>query len=120
MPEKEPLLSDYELMECIERGLAKFGSNVKYAVIWRMVVLGDSPKEGILAKPQAFVSALKSIFGSSAKIIEWEVLDQIKERIHPEYSEVQDFVLLVSMLRREQNLRESLLITNSRRSQEFA
>jgi hypothetical protein len=51
-------LSDYELMDCIEQGLGKFGSSMKYAVTWRMVALGDPPKEGILTNPQAFVSNL--------------------------------------------------------------
>lgn len=56
-------LNDYDLMECIEAGLNRFGRAIKYSVMWRMIVLGDAPKEGILVKPEAFIAALQSIFG---------------------------------------------------------
>jgi hypothetical protein len=94
-------LNDYDLMECIEKGLGKFGSGIKYAIMWRMVVLGDSPKEGILVNPQAFVSALQSAFGYSAKIIEQEVVDEIKARADPEFSEIDTLIDLINALRRQ-------------------
>lgn len=94
-------LSDYELLECIEAGLAKFGPGIEYSVMWRMVILGDSPKEGILANPQAFVAALRSIFGHSARVIEQEVVAQIKSKATSEYSDVVDFAELVRVLRKE-------------------
>lgn len=106
-------LSDYEMMECIEEGLNKFGSSIKYAVMWRMVVLGDSPREGILAKPEAFVSALHSIFGNSAKSIEQEVITQIKSRADPEYYDIEGLAELVRALRR-QNLSDLVVVNDLR------
>jgi hypothetical protein len=101
MSQRNLPLNDYDLMECIEKGLGKFGPGIKYAVMWRMVVLGDSPKEGILVNPQAFVSALQSAFGHSAKIIEQEVVDQIKARADPEYSEMENLTDLINALRKQ-------------------
>lgn len=93
--------SDYELMECVERALDRFGPGVKYAVMWRMIVLGNPPKRGILVDPDAFIAALQSIFGRSAKLIEQAVLDEIKARSGSEYSEIDDLSKLVNLIRRE-------------------
>jgi hypothetical protein len=95
------LLNDYDIMDCIEEGLNKFGPGIKYAVMWRMVVQGASPKEGILANPQAFVSALRSIFGRSAQMIEQEILEQIKNKADNQYSELSSFTELVNALRKQ-------------------
>jgi hypothetical protein len=107
MPLIADSLNDYDLMECIEEGLDKFGPGIKYSVMWRMVVQGDSPKEGILVNPKAFLSALRSIFGHSAKVIEVEILGRIKARAKPEYSAVEDLSELIIALR-HQHLREPL------------
>jgi hypothetical protein len=93
------LLNDYDIMDCIEEGLNKFGPGIKYTVMWRMVVQGASPKEGILANPQAFVRALRSIFGHSAQMIEQEILEQIKA--DNQYSELSSFTELVNALRKQ-------------------
>ena len=110
MTQRSRPLNDYDLMECIEKGLSKFGPGIKYTIMWRMVVLGDSPKEGILVKPQAFVSALESAFGHSAKIIEQEVVDQIKARADPEYSEIEGITELVTALRKQSVLSQTMTL----------
>src|SRR5487761_59910 len=102
-------LGDYELMECIECGLNRFGPSIKYTVMWRMVVLGDAPKEGILVKPKALVVALQSIFGYSAKLVEQAVLDEVKARVDPEkYTEIDNLTGMINAVRK-QNLFEQIL-----------
>lgn len=100
-PARKHSLNDYDLMECIEEGLNKFGPGIKYTVMWRMVVLGDSPKEGILANPQAFVAALHSIFGRSAEMLEREVVSRIKARADEDYATIEGLVELVQALRKQ-------------------
>ena len=65
-------------------------------------MLGDSPKEGILANPQAFIKALESIFGHSAKAIEEEVMNQIKAHVEPKYAFFDSLPKLVHELRMQQ------------------
>ncbi len=98
---KQHSLNDYDLMECIDEGLGKFGPGIKYAIMWRMIVLGDSPKEGILANPQAFVTALHSIFGRSAEMVEREVVGRIKARADKDYATIESLVELVQALRKQ-------------------
>ncbi len=96
-------------MECIERGLNQFGPSIKYTVMWRMVVRGDAPKEGILVKPEAFVAALQSIFGHSAKLVEQAVLDEVKAQVGPEkYTEIDNLTDMINAVRK-QNLFEQIL-----------
>ena len=77
--------------------------------MWRMVVLGDAPKEGILVKPEAFVSALQSIFGRSAKLMEQAVLDEVKSRFgSEEYSEIDNLTDMINAVRK-QNLFAQIL-----------
>jgi len=95
------LLNDYDMMDSIEEGLNKFRPGIKYTLTWRMVVQVASPKEGILANPQAFVTALRSIFGRSAQMIEQEILEQIKNKADNQYSELSSFTELVNALRKQ-------------------
>lgn len=73
-------LDDYDLIECIDEGLDLFGSNLKYLVYWRMIILSNIPRGGILANPEAFVKGLESIYGTAAKQIETAIVDKIIER----------------------------------------
>jgi hypothetical protein len=96
------MLDDYELMQCIDSGLEKFGPGIKYTVYWRMVVLDQAPNEGIIANPQGFLEALKSIFGKSAKQIETAIADEIKSRVGDDYSD--SLPDLISQVRRDRVL----------------
>lgn len=73
-------LDDYGIMECIDEGLDLFGSNLRYLVYWRMTILNNMPRGGILTNPEAFVKGLESIYGAAAKQIEIAIVDKIKER----------------------------------------
>jgi hypothetical protein len=104
------MLDDYELMQCVDAGLDKFGRGIKYTVYWRMVVLNESPSEGIISNPKGFVTALKSIFGNSAKQIEQAIIDEIKSHIGENSTHVETDSLpeLLSHVRREKLLVQSV------------
>jgi hypothetical protein len=101
------MLDDYEVMQCIDSALDKFGPGIKYTVYWRMVVLNQAPSEGIIANPEGFATALKSIFGNSAKQIEQAIIDEIKSRVGNEYSN--SLPTLISEVRREKLLVSNVL-----------
>lgn len=83
MPQRKPL-DDFEIMECIDSGLNKFGPGIKYAVYWTSVVMNNSPTEGILTHPENFVAALRKIFGESASRIELAICKEIQTRTGPD------------------------------------
>jgi hypothetical protein len=94
-------LDDYELMDCIENGLNRFGTGIKYAVMWRMVVLKESPKEGITAKPEVFHAALQSIFGTASERIEDAIIEEIRLRTGDRFLPINNLVDLLKSVRRE-------------------
>jgi hypothetical protein len=104
------MLDDYELMQCIDAGLDKFGRGIKYTVYWRMVVLNESPSEGIISNPKGFVTALKSIFGNSAKQIEQAIIDEIKNTVGGDshLTETESLPELINEVRREILLVQSI------------
>jgi hypothetical protein len=102
------MLDDYELMQCIDGGLDKFGRGIKYTVYWRMVVLNESPSEGIISNPEGFVSALKSIFGKSAKQIEQAIIDEINALAGEKNEQFHSLPELISQVRRERLLVQSM------------
>lgn len=98
MTEQARPLRDHELMSCIEEGLNKFGPGIKYAVMWRMVLQGKAPKEGILANLDGFVKAL-GMFGNSGKLIEKQIVDLIKARAEATNLETDSLTDLIRMVR---------------------
>jgi hypothetical protein len=104
------MLDDYELMRCIDAGLDKFGRGIKYTVYWRMVVLNESPSEGIISNPKGFVTALKSIFGNSAKQIEQAIIDEIKNTVGRDshLTDTESLPELINEVRRERLLVQSI------------
>jgi hypothetical protein len=69
--------------------------------MWRMVIVGESPKEGILVNFKGFLAALQSIFGPSAKVIEQSILVEVKALAEcEEFSEMHDLADLLNEIRR--------------------
>jgi hypothetical protein len=82
MPHAKPL-DDFEIMECIDAGLNRFGPGIKYAVYWTSVVMNNSRTDGILTHPENFVAALQKIFGKSSSQIEAAICREIQMRAGP-------------------------------------
>jgi hypothetical protein len=106
MPHAKPL-DDFEIMECIDAGLNRFGPGIKYAVYWTSVVMNSSPTDGILTHPENFVAALQKIFGKSAAQIEIAICKEILNRAGPAYSGP-TFPLLIAQIRAQRMLVYSL------------
>ena len=100
-------LSAYELAECIDTALNRFGSSVKYTVYWRMVTLGGGPKEGIINRPEAFIEALQSIYGKTSSKIESAIVSEIRDCLAEKgiederYVQTDDLIDLIQELRSE-------------------
>lgn len=92
-------LDDFEIMECIDEGLNLFGSNIRYTIYWRMTILNNIPREGILVNPEAFVRGIESIFGAGASRIEAAIVDKIKRRFNIQTFETTRFSDLIHQIR---------------------
>jgi hypothetical protein len=88
-------------MECIDDGLNLFGPNIRYTVYWRMTILNNMPRDGILVNPEAFMKGIESIFGSGAKQIELAIVNKIKQKFNLQNLEAESLPEAVRYARKQ-------------------
>jgi len=72
-------LEEYDLLECIDKGLEPFGSSVKQTTYWNVTILHGSQRDGLIADPSVFAKVLEEIFGASAVGIEKSIIREIRK-----------------------------------------
>jgi hypothetical protein len=73
------ILEMYDLLQCVDRGLDSFGTNMKQAVYWQLMSTEATSSDRILSNPEAFVRALKEIFGSGYPLVERAIIRELKK-----------------------------------------
>ena len=68
----------YDLLQCVDRGLDTFGSNIKQAAYWELMSREGVSSDRILPNPEAFVRALKQVFGTGYPLAERSIVREIK------------------------------------------
>jgi hypothetical protein len=69
----------YDLLQCVDRGLDTFGTNMKQAVYWSLMSKEAISSDRILSNPEAFVRALKEIFGNGFPLAERSIVKELKK-----------------------------------------
>jgi hypothetical protein len=69
----------YDLLQCLDRGLDAFGTNMKQAVYWSLMSKEGISSDRILSNPEAFVRALKEIFGNGYPLAERSIVKEMKK-----------------------------------------
>jgi hypothetical protein len=72
-------METYDLLQCVDRGLDAFGTNMKQAVYWALMSKESLSSDKILAKPDAFVRALQEIFGNGYPLAERSIVKEMKK-----------------------------------------
>ena len=68
----------YDLLQCVDRGLDTFGTNMKQAVYWALTSREAISSDKILSNPEAFVRALEEVFGAGYPLAERSIVREIK------------------------------------------
>jgi hypothetical protein len=69
----------YDLLQCIERALDKFGSNGKKATYWALMTKEGVSWENILTNPDPLMRVLAEIFGAEGStLVERQMIKEIK------------------------------------------
>ena len=74
-----PDMEMYDLLQCVDRGLDAFGTNMKQAVYWALMSKEAISSDRILSNPEAFVRALKEIFGAGYPLAERSIIREMKK-----------------------------------------
>ena len=70
----------YDLLQCIERALDKFGSNAKQATYWALMTKEGVSWENILTNPEPLKRVLSEIFGAEgSSLVERQIVEEIKK-----------------------------------------
>jgi hypothetical protein len=70
----------YDLLQCVDRALDKFGSNTKQATYWTLMTKEGISSDRIVTNPDALVRILEEIFGvDGSKIVEKAIVKEIKK-----------------------------------------
>lgn len=75
----------YDLLQCVDRALDKFGSNTKQATYWTLMTKEGISSDRIVANPEALSRILAEIFGGDgSKIVEKAIVKEIKKTFNLE------------------------------------
>ncbi len=70
----------YDLLQCVDRALDKFGSNTKQATYWTLMTKEGISSDRIASNPEALSRILQDIFGNEgSKIVEKAIVKEIKK-----------------------------------------
>jgi hypothetical protein len=69
----------YDLLQCVDRRLDAFGTNMKQATYWTLMSKEAISSDKILSNPEAFVRALKEIFGNGYALAQRSIVKEIKK-----------------------------------------
>jgi hypothetical protein len=70
----------YDLLQCVDRALDKFGSNTKQATYWTLMTKEGISSDRIVFNPAALSRILAEIFGEDgSKIVEKAIIKEIKK-----------------------------------------
>jgi hypothetical protein len=69
-----------DLLQCVDRALDSYGSNAKQAIYWTLASKEKISSDKILSNPEAFVRALKEVFGESDyPVVKKTIIEEIKK-----------------------------------------
>jgi hypothetical protein len=74
---EEPTVELVELLECIDKGLDRFGAGVKQVVYFRMKESIGLERNGIVSSPEKFEAFLENMFGIGAAGVERSIMKEI-------------------------------------------
>jgi hypothetical protein len=82
-------MEEFDLLQCIDKGLEPFGLNVKQSIYWKMSILHNFSREEMIENPQLLVDIIKETLGDSAVEVEKSIIREIRTSfgISPEESE---------------------------------
>jgi len=65
-----------QVLQCIDVGMDSLGGTSKHIVYWYLAQKRNLTRDGILDDPNAFIEALRTLFGQGAGILERTIIRQ--------------------------------------------
>jgi predicted transcriptional regulator len=71
---------DTQIMWCVEKGLAHFGSNIPQVILDNIRIISGLKCEDIIHKPDEFETSLDCIFHPGSALVKKAIIDEIKAK----------------------------------------
>jgi hypothetical protein len=71
-------MEEFDLLQCIDKGLDQFGTNVKQSIYWKMSILHNYTRNEIIENPDLFLKVIRETLSDSAISVEESIARQIR------------------------------------------
>ena len=71
-------MEQYDLLQCVDKGLDPFGSNVKQSIYWKMSILHNYSRNEIIENPDLLQQVIRETLNDSAISVEESITRQIR------------------------------------------
>jgi len=76
-----------QVLQCIDVGMDSLGGTSKHIVYWYLAQKRNLTRDGILEDPNAFIEALRTLFGQGAGILERTIIRQLRQTFNVTFGE---------------------------------
>jgi len=80
-------MEEYDLLQCIEKGLDPFGSHVKQSIYWKMSILHNYSRDEVIDNPEILASVIRETLCDSSPEVEESISREIRSKFNLPYSE---------------------------------
>ncbi len=88
-----------QVLECVDAGMDSIGGTSKRIVYWYLAQKRSITRDGIVDDPNAFVDALKTLFGQGAGILERTIIRQLRQTFNVTFGE--NLTEVLALIRRK-------------------
>ena len=71
-------MEEYDLLQCVDKGLDPFGSNVKQSIYWKMSILHNYSRNEIIENPDLLQKVIRETLNDNAISVEESITRQIR------------------------------------------
>ncbi len=94
-------MEEYDLLQCIDKGLEPFGSNVKQSIFWKMCILHNYSRVEVLDNPELLVNVIRETLGDSSAAVEESVANEITRKFDLSLKDQVTMVQAISEAKRQ-------------------
>jgi hypothetical protein len=75
-------MEEYDLLQCIEKGLEPFGSNVKQSIYWKMSILHNYSRNEVIDNPEILSNVIRETLRDSSPAVEESIANEIRRKFN--------------------------------------
>jgi hypothetical protein len=94
-------MEEYDLLQCIEKGLEPFGTHVKQSIFWKMSILHNYSRSEISDNPEILLSVIRETLSDSSPAVEDSIAQEIRSKFNLQLRESPTMADAIACARRQ-------------------